>query len=294
MQEELILVHHGIKGQKWGIKNGPPYPLDASQKSSAEKNHTRKVDSESGEKKKYWTNERKATAKKIAKGAAITAAVILAAYGGYKLSKISGSNNSGKMVGDLLSAYGGTSISRVGKSADQIDSRMVGSINANNTGPDGARNCAHTSIAYILNSVFGKNVTAQGFNGVDEASGLKRDGRSKQIFDVAFSGIKHTDFGYGVSFDDALPRIPSNSTGVLFINVLGSGHFLNYECDRNGLLTIVDSQQPDAEHRIMRQGSAAFEFVKGVSSVLDIMDFSEADIRDDADSVLRYCVQGRY
>ena len=24
------LAHHGIKGQKWGIRNGPPYPLDKS------------------------------------------------------------------------------------------------------------------------------------------------------------------------------------------------------------------------------------------------------------------------
>lgn len=22
------LCHHGIKGQKWGVRNGPPYPLD--------------------------------------------------------------------------------------------------------------------------------------------------------------------------------------------------------------------------------------------------------------------------
>lgn len=25
-----ILEHHGIKGQKWGVKNGPPYPIDKS------------------------------------------------------------------------------------------------------------------------------------------------------------------------------------------------------------------------------------------------------------------------
>lgn len=31
------LEHHGITGMKWGKRNGPPYPLDASQKSSAEK-----------------------------------------------------------------------------------------------------------------------------------------------------------------------------------------------------------------------------------------------------------------
>ena len=26
------LEHHGVKGQKWGIKNGPPYPLDGAAK----------------------------------------------------------------------------------------------------------------------------------------------------------------------------------------------------------------------------------------------------------------------
>jgi len=31
------LYHHGIKGQKWGVKNGPPYPLDDSDHSFAEK-----------------------------------------------------------------------------------------------------------------------------------------------------------------------------------------------------------------------------------------------------------------
>lgn len=28
-----VLAHHGIKGQKWGVRNGPPYPLDKSRKS---------------------------------------------------------------------------------------------------------------------------------------------------------------------------------------------------------------------------------------------------------------------
>ncbi len=26
--EDDVLVHHGIKGQKWGVRNGPPYPLE--------------------------------------------------------------------------------------------------------------------------------------------------------------------------------------------------------------------------------------------------------------------------
>lgn len=35
--ESNYLMHHGILGQKWGHKNGPPYPLDASDHSSSEK-----------------------------------------------------------------------------------------------------------------------------------------------------------------------------------------------------------------------------------------------------------------
>lgn len=31
------LQHHGIEGQKWGVRNGPPYPLHPEQKSNAER-----------------------------------------------------------------------------------------------------------------------------------------------------------------------------------------------------------------------------------------------------------------
>lgn len=37
--QSLYLVHHGIKGMKWGERNGPPYPLGVSQKSYREKKH---------------------------------------------------------------------------------------------------------------------------------------------------------------------------------------------------------------------------------------------------------------
>lgn len=30
------MIHEGIKGMKWGVKNGPPYPLQAGQHSSSE------------------------------------------------------------------------------------------------------------------------------------------------------------------------------------------------------------------------------------------------------------------
>lgn len=34
---ELYLIHHGIAGQKWGVENGPPYPLSPQDHSAREK-----------------------------------------------------------------------------------------------------------------------------------------------------------------------------------------------------------------------------------------------------------------
>lgn len=33
----IFLAHHGIKGQTWGVRNGPPYPLGAGAKSAKDK-----------------------------------------------------------------------------------------------------------------------------------------------------------------------------------------------------------------------------------------------------------------
>lgn len=33
------LYHHGIKGQKWGVKNGPPYPLSTNNKRNKQSEH---------------------------------------------------------------------------------------------------------------------------------------------------------------------------------------------------------------------------------------------------------------
>jgi hypothetical protein len=82
------LYHHGILGQKWGRKNGPPYPLDASDHSAAEKKagwrKSLSVD-DSNNAQRRLTEEQKARLKKALKYGAIAAGTGLAVYGAYKL-----------------------------------------------------------------------------------------------------------------------------------------------------------------------------------------------------------------
>lgn len=46
------LYHHGVIGQKWGEKNGPPYPLSEGQKSAAEKKGHKTAEQKESERNK--------------------------------------------------------------------------------------------------------------------------------------------------------------------------------------------------------------------------------------------------
>lgn len=88
-EEAESLEHHGIKGMKWGVKHGPPYPLEEKISKRVSKN------SDEAKKKKtklHLTDEQK---RMIAIGAGAIG-IGLAAYGGYKLGAL---NKLGKVGG---------------------------------------------------------------------------------------------------------------------------------------------------------------------------------------------------
>ena len=55
------LSHHGIDGQKWGVRNGPPYPLDSGDHSKAELRAMRKNNRKNYKivKRRTWLGKRK-------------------------------------------------------------------------------------------------------------------------------------------------------------------------------------------------------------------------------------------
>ena len=78
-----ILVHHGIKGQKWGQRNGPPYPLTASSYSSAEKHARSKMNFGGSRQFKGLSDKQK----KYIKIGAIAVGASIAICGGVYLHK---------------------------------------------------------------------------------------------------------------------------------------------------------------------------------------------------------------
>lgn len=273
------MYHHGIKGQRWGVRR--------FQKKDGSRTSAGKVRQRENSQKKGLTDKQK---RAIKIGAAVVGASLVAAGGVYlyKTGKLQTVGNN-FITKELHSANNG-----IGKSINDISKTMVANVNSDGRSGSGLsadyqRNCAHTSIAYIMNSVLGYNVKAKGYGGVDELSGLVTGnfGRSKAIFSSVFDGIKTTEVPFDEQrLDLAIKHISSGTTGIVRLKDGDYGHFLNYEKDKLGNLTFVDCQSSliVPVEKVLASGARA--------SITDIFDCSNATLKDGATETLKFLVKG--
>lgn len=262
------LTHHGILGQKWGNRNGPPYPLDASDHSASEKKagwrKSLDKDGEKGDNKKQskdidlkqkgLTDKQK---RAIKVGAAL-AATALIAYGGYKLKQSGkldtlieqGRQRAKQLLGDdaIGNQEFGSFWESIKKVTQQTDTDVFPPLSSNETiqeavqkvNPSGAlENCRACAIASVLRTL-----------GMDvEALGSVRGGSLYEAVKDCFKKGKVEDIyspNKGKVIAHILERFGEGSSGVLgatFERGYGTlGHAISWTI-KDGAVLFFDGQR---------------------------------------------------
>ncbi len=267
------LYHHGILGQRWGRKNGPPYPLGAGDHSASErkagwrksldknrvdkkgeKRYNKDTDGSAGHKGLSDSQKRA-----IAIGAAVVAGALVT-YGAYKFGKSGKLNDligSGrdalagglgsiaeKPVSDILKeetkpAVGG--LKRLSK-PESLQESLKKANPLRNDPKMGKNNCTYSSVAGFLRS-HGYDVVAKGTGGTGQNPG--------GVWEKCFKNVKvleGTAGKFGRSKQDAeeflIKHFGNDAEGVVSVpfDSIGNGHAFNWKIE-SGKVSFIDFQQ---------------------------------------------------
>ena len=269
-----LLRHHGIKGQKWGVRNGPPYPLGVSDHSASERKAGWRKSLDKSTKKKYNESDGKNEHfhltdqhKKAIKIGTVVVATTLATYGAYRLAesgkldqfinigKSKATELLGKKVGspDNLSNIKPKNIAdtlkkneKTVKGLKKLSKPESLSDTLKRTNPlrstrDGKNNCTYCSITAFLRRQ-GYDVTAKSTGGEQQILNgvVENCFRNATVLDG--SAVR-----FGRSREDAaemlLKRFGKNAEGVCCIQWKNNngGHAFNWMIE-NGIVSFFDAQ----------------------------------------------------
>lgn len=266
------LRHHGIRGQEWGKRNGPPYPLDKADYSAREK----RQNSRNTKIKRHLTDSQK----KAIKIGAVATGVAIAAIGGYALYK----TGALKKVGmDSLSVVSGTNIPDVSTTiADDQNytglydlnnpSHIVEALNKTNPDPTNVlnrSNCGNSVLAFEqnmrgINSVARNNTSglklrdiARAFNNLQSESIIQPDlggvedwstvvGRCHGDKQALMKAVSERATTIEKALSDSISKQYSeDARGCIMFTGANSAHFFSWIKEGN-IVRFVNPQDPSA------------------------------------------------
>ena len=235
------LYHHGIQGQKWGKRNGPPYPLKSGAHTTAEKtgvgkNSAAKILFKYGSKKRAGLDP--LTAYALTYTAFIATAVAVSEITYNQERKKNREANTSDIQKKIK-----------GKHSAADDLKAVNPDFADPTDMSARVNCTMCSTAYDLRRK-GYDVVAQ------------KTERGRKLKDAAswynINGKEVPKYKTRDDFEAALIKEPDGARGLTFTSY---GMFNSYHCmvweKKNGVITISDGQNNTPPKSIKESGISA-------------------------------------
>lgn len=231
------LEHHGIQGQKWGVRNGPPYPLKPGMHSAAEKRAGLSGVSESDKNTKtnYSKSSRTPTA---------ADSVDFEQTKYFLDSKIKNIHNCGFKTKSKPSDIKSDSAAVNPKYREHSLSNRY------------KMNCTNCISAYALRRM-GLDVEAQPLStgrDIQEMNLMfKNCLNSKHTNEISFNTHSDTSKSVREGITKQIEELCGEDAGVGFIRVQGAfcGHVFNWEKMDDGRVIFVDSQSNNVDDKVI-------------------------------------------
>ena len=254
--------------------------------------------------------------KKYAKiGAGIVAASLVVAGGVYlaKSGKFNDMVNAGReLTANTLNEVGSASIfdadskgksikpqpNSTGRTHDKIDFDMIQRLNGQGPDSEPGRdiNCAQTSMAYILNSMFGEKVDAKPYVNDLELTTMFPDlriskyGWSREVFKEIFDNAEYKSCKPNIDTLSSVLSKQSPGTGIIDVFNGSFKHFIVYEKPEKGDISIIDGQSGN-----FVWGNAGIEYIQQMFGWVPtaIIDVTNASLKttDDAKMIINSMVK---